>query len=183
MKISIRLFAAFIMVGFVLLILLLMTDWPRWRTRSATQSRPRQTTPADRAAPALPRLRAMAQRPLPRRRSSADIHWPTARRCCSSRPALRNNPGKLRRAAVMIHVVMSRDQMIYRRNSRLPHRLLDTFRVAPVKAGPTRVYRYRFFCGRDNERRRAAFDINVIDVECAARRFCLWQREAAYGAD
>src|SRR5688572_10500422 len=91
--------------------------------------------------------------------------------------------GKLRDAAIMIYVIMSRDQMIYGGNACLPHRLLNALGITSLKTGPTRVYQQRFSCGCDDKRCRATFNIYVIDVQCAARRFCLLHREDAYCAE
>ena len=80
------------------------------------------------------------------------------------------DPDQLRQfgnAAVMIGVVMRHDQVIDRRHSGLFHRLFDALRVAALEAGPARVNQDRFAGRRDDQRRRAAFDIDIEDVERA----------------
>ena len=73
--------------------------------------------------------------------------------------------GEVGHTAVMIHVIVGRDQVIDTRHPRACHRRLNATRVAAIDVRPSRVHQYAFAGGSHDQRRPSALDIDEVKFE------------------
>ena len=91
-----------------------------------------------------------------------------------------DRPGQVGHAAVMIRVVMRRDQMIDPLDACPLHRGVNSPGVPPIDVRPTGVEQHRVTRGRHDQRGRSAFDVDEVEVE---RPAAILRAENDGGAD